>query len=152
MSPYLHSRSRSSQRGDKILCSETTVQHFPVGAVVKNLPANGGDMGSTLDPGRSHMPQGNKAHGPPASMPQSPCSTREATAVRRLSTTTTVSSPSWPQLESSPSTRECPLAATKTQHSQTFLKKKRKEATVQKDGILVEAGKGKERLQVQRDE
>ena len=32
---------------------------FPGGAVVKNLPANAGDMGSSPGPGRSHMPQGN---------------------------------------------------------------------------------------------
>ena len=28
---------------------------FPGGAVVKNLPANAGDMGSIPGPGRSHM-------------------------------------------------------------------------------------------------
>ena len=32
---------------------------FPRGAVVKNLPANAGDTGSSPDPGRSHMPQSN---------------------------------------------------------------------------------------------
>ena len=30
---------------------------FSGGAVVKNLPANAGDMGSSPGPGRSHMPQ-----------------------------------------------------------------------------------------------
>ena len=30
---------------------------FPGGAVVKNLPANAGDMRSSPGPGRSHMPQ-----------------------------------------------------------------------------------------------
>ena len=30
---------------------------FKVGSVVKNLPANAGDMGSISDPGRSYMPQ-----------------------------------------------------------------------------------------------
>ena len=30
---------------------------FPDGSVVKNLPANAGDMGSIPGPGRSHMPQ-----------------------------------------------------------------------------------------------
>ena len=30
---------------------------FPVASVVKNLPANAGDMGSIPDWGRSHMPQ-----------------------------------------------------------------------------------------------
>ena len=29
---------------------------FPGGAVVKNLPANAGDMDSSPGPGRSHMP------------------------------------------------------------------------------------------------
>ena len=32
---------------------------FPGGAVVKNLPANAGDMGSSPGPGRSHMLQSN---------------------------------------------------------------------------------------------
>ena len=30
---------------------------FPDGAVVKNLPANAGDVGSSPGPGRSHMPR-----------------------------------------------------------------------------------------------
>ena len=38
------------------------VESFPCGLVVKNLPANAGDMGSTLDLGRSHVPQSNSAH------------------------------------------------------------------------------------------
>ena len=32
---------------------------FPSGAVVKNLPANAGDTGSSPGLGRSHMPQSN---------------------------------------------------------------------------------------------
>ena len=32
---------------------------FPGGAVVKNLPANAGETGSSPGPGRSHMPQSN---------------------------------------------------------------------------------------------
>ena len=32
---------------------------FPGGAVVKNLPANAGDVGSSLGLGRSHMPWSN---------------------------------------------------------------------------------------------
>ena len=32
---------------------------FPGGAVVKNLPANAGDMGLSPGPGRSHMPRNN---------------------------------------------------------------------------------------------
>ena len=37
---------------------------FPGGAVVKNLAANAGDMGSSPGWGRSHMPWSNKAHAP----------------------------------------------------------------------------------------
>ena len=36
-----------------------TFRGFPGGAVVKNPPANAGDMGSSPDPGRPHMPQSN---------------------------------------------------------------------------------------------
>ena len=32
---------------------------FPGGAVVKNLPANAGDMGLSPGPGRSHMSRSN---------------------------------------------------------------------------------------------
>ena len=35
---------------------------FPGGAVVRNLPTNAGDTGSSTGPGRSHMPQSNEAH------------------------------------------------------------------------------------------
>ena len=37
---------------------------FPGGTVVKNLPANAGDRGSSPGPGKSHMPQSNKACAP----------------------------------------------------------------------------------------
>ena len=37
---------------------------FPRGSVVKNLPVSSGDTGSSPGPGRSHMPQSNKAHAP----------------------------------------------------------------------------------------
>ena len=37
---------------------------FPGGAVVKNPPANAGDMDWSPGPGRSHMPQSNQAHVP----------------------------------------------------------------------------------------
>ena len=37
---------------------------FPGGAVVKNLPASAGDMGSGPGPERSHVPQSNEAHAP----------------------------------------------------------------------------------------
>ena len=38
---------------------KTYVQDFPGGAVVKNPPANAGDMGSSPGLGRSHMPRSN---------------------------------------------------------------------------------------------
>ena len=38
---------------------EIYMRDFPGGAVVKNLPANAGDTGSSPGPGRSHMPQSN---------------------------------------------------------------------------------------------
>ena len=37
---------------------------FPGGAVVKNLPANAGDTGTSPGPGRSHMLQSNEARAP----------------------------------------------------------------------------------------
>ena len=44
--------------------SERERQDFPGGAVVKNLPANAGDMDSSPCPGRSHMPRSNQACAP----------------------------------------------------------------------------------------
>ena len=38
------------------------IRDFPGGAVVKNLPASGGDTGSSPSLGRIHMPQNNEAH------------------------------------------------------------------------------------------
>ena len=51
---------------------------FPCGAVVKNLPAKAGDMGSSPGLGRSHMPMEQlnpcatttEAHAPRARAPQ----------------------------------------------------------------------------------
>ena len=44
------------QGGNKIWGEDTG---FPGGAVVENLPANAGDMGSSPGLGRSHMPRSN---------------------------------------------------------------------------------------------
>ena len=44
--------------------TKTLVLGFPGGAVVKNLPANAGDVGSSPGPGRSHMLRSNEAHAP----------------------------------------------------------------------------------------
>ena len=38
---------------------KSLVGGFPGGAVVKNPPANAGNMGSSPGPGRSHMPRSN---------------------------------------------------------------------------------------------
>ena len=38
---------------------KSPVLGFPGGAVVENLPANAGDMGSSPGLGKSHMPQSN---------------------------------------------------------------------------------------------
>ena len=49
-------------RLDQIPISESILklwEGFPGGAVVKNLPANAGDMGSSPGPGRSHMLRSN---------------------------------------------------------------------------------------------
>ena len=46
---------------DPVICfaENNTLGNFPGGAVVKNLPANAGDTGSSPGPGRSHMPRSN---------------------------------------------------------------------------------------------
>ena len=46
------------------LTQKTTDKGFSGGAMVKNLPANAGDTGSSPGPGRSHTPQSNKARVP----------------------------------------------------------------------------------------
>ena len=48
----------------KVTMCRELFQAFPGGAVVKNLPANAGDMGSSPGPGRSHMPRSNWACAP----------------------------------------------------------------------------------------
>ena len=45
---------------------------LPGGAVVKNPPANAGDMGLIPDLGRSHMPQSNQARAPQLLKPTHP--------------------------------------------------------------------------------
>ena len=42
-----------------ILLEIKVLEGFPGGTVVKNLPANAGDTGSSPGPGRSHMPRSN---------------------------------------------------------------------------------------------
>ena len=45
-----------SQGTEYYLAMKRKMRGFPGGAVVKNPPANAGDTGSSLGPGRSHMP------------------------------------------------------------------------------------------------
>ena len=74
---------------------------FPGGAVVENLPANAGDMGSSPGLGRSHMPRSNWALEPQLLSLRvwSLCSaTREAT-IMRGPRTAMKSGPHFPQLE-----------------------------------------------------
>ena len=47
-----------------ILNIKSTLQGFPGGAVVENLPANAGDTGSSPGLGRSHMPRSGWAREP----------------------------------------------------------------------------------------
>ena len=99
-------RSRKETRGRESLVPEGTTQRtlvlgFPGGAVVKNPPANAGDMGSSPGPGRSHMPRSGRAHEPQLLSLRvwSLCSaTREATIVRGPRTAMK-SGPHLPQLE-----------------------------------------------------
>ena len=49
---YLQSR-------DAKRCFKISLQGFPGGAVVENLPANAGDTGLSPGPGRFHMPRSN---------------------------------------------------------------------------------------------
>ena len=44
---------------NKLLVSKVTTEDFPDGPMVKNSPANAGDIGSVPGPGRFHMPQSN---------------------------------------------------------------------------------------------
>ena len=78
-----------------------TMEGFPGGAVVENLPAGAGDTGSSPGLGRSHMPRSNWAREPQLLSPRawSLCSaTREAPIVRGLCTAMK-SGPRSPQLE-----------------------------------------------------
>jgi len=43
--------SHAEQRGTRMFA-----EGFPGGSVVRNLPANAGDMGSIPGPGKSHVP------------------------------------------------------------------------------------------------
>ena len=52
-SNFTHKGNRKEEQ------TKPKVRGFLGGTVVKNLPANAGDTGSSPGPGRSHMPQSN---------------------------------------------------------------------------------------------
>ncbi|KAJ8794632.1 hypothetical protein J1605_003103 [Eschrichtius robustus] len=54
---------KGSRKSQKVKCRKH-LGGFPGGAVVENLPANAGDMGSSPGLGRSHMPRSNWAREP----------------------------------------------------------------------------------------
>ena len=76
-------------------------QGFPGGAVVDNLPANAGNMGSSPGLGRSHMPRSNWAREPQLLSLRvwSLCSATREDAIVRGPRTTMKSGPRLPQLE-----------------------------------------------------
>ena len=82
--------------------------------MVKNPPANAGDMGSSPGPGRSHMPQSNEARVP---QPLKPACLEPVLRNKRSrrSEKPTHRNEEWPLLAAA---RESSRAATKTQRSQ----------------------------------
>ena len=87
---------------------------FPVGAVVENLPANAGDMGSSPGLGRSHMPRSNWAREPQL-LSEPACLELVLRNKRgRNSERPAHRDEEWPPLAA---TGESPHTETKTQHS-----------------------------------
>ena len=78
-----------------------TVQGFPGGAVVENLPANAGDVGSGPGLGGSHVPRSNWAREPQllSLCVWSLCSATREAAIVRGPCTAMESGPRLPQLE-----------------------------------------------------
>ena len=98
---FSYSYSLSSWKGS--FCSSLRIYHggFPGGAVVENLPANAGDMGSSPGLGRSHMPRSSWAREPQLLSPRvwSLCSTTREAAIVRGPRTAMRSGLRLPQLE-----------------------------------------------------
>ena len=88
---------------------------FPGGAVVKNLPANAGDTGSSPGLGRSHMPRSNYAHEPQLLSLRiwSLCSTTGEATTMRGPRTAMKSGPRSPQLEKALTQKRRPNTAKK---------------------------------------
>ena len=83
------------------ILDKNSQQGFPGGAVVENLPANAGDMGSSPGLGRSHMPQSGWACEPQLLSLRvwNLCSPTREAAIVRGPRTTMKSGPRLPQLE-----------------------------------------------------
>ena len=77
------------------------LEGFPGGAVVENLPANAGDMGSSPGLGGSHMPRSSWAREPQLLSLRvwSLCSAKREAAIVRGPCTAMKSGPRLPQLE-----------------------------------------------------
>ena len=88
---------------------------FPGGAVVENLPANAGDMGSSPGLGRSHMPWSNWAREPQLLSLRiwSLCSTTREAARVRGPRTAMKSGPRLPQVEKALAQKRRPNTAIK---------------------------------------
>ena len=86
---------------------------FPAGAVVKNLPANAGDMGSSPGLGRSHMLRSSWAREPQLLSLRvwSLCSAAREAAIVRGPHTAMKSGPHLPQLEKAPAQKRRPNTA-----------------------------------------
>ena len=85
----------------KLNIKKTKNLGFPGGAVVENLPADAGDMGSSPGPGRSHMPWSKWAREPQllSLCIWSLCSATREAAIVRGRRTAMKSGPRLPQLE-----------------------------------------------------
>ena len=92
-----------------------SVWGLPGGAVVENLPANAGHMGSSPGLGRSHMPWSNQAREPQLLSLRvwSLCSATGEAATVRGSCTAMKSGPRLPQLEKARAQKRRPNTAKK---------------------------------------
>ena len=107
---------------------------FPGGAVVENLPANAGDMGSSPGLGRSHMPRSSWAREPQllSLSVWSLCSATREAAIVRGPRTVMKSGPRLPQLKKALAQKRRPNTAIKIN-----LKKKRKFLHIKKKKMQV---------------
>ena len=95
--------------------NQNSMAGFPGGAVVENLPANAGDMGSSPGLGRSHMLRSGWAREPQLLSLRvwSLCSATREAAIMRGPCTTIKSGPHLPQLEKALAWKRRPNTAIK---------------------------------------